>query len=74
MNINLNTILAGALAGFAGAAKTDLAVFFARPEKLAKFNWRLAGTRYAVGAVTGALAVLGVGATGALGASPVGPN
>ena len=55
-------ILAGAVTGFSASLAIDLHAFEASPDLLKKFDWKLAFTRYAMGAVMGALAGAGFGA------------
>ena len=55
-------IVAGAIAGFVGAAVVDV---HAWSKSDGKFDWPLAVKRWIAGAVSGATAALGIGVTGA---------
>lgn len=61
--MNFRAIVAGAVSGFASAVVVDLNAWSKAPEGSA-FSWGLAFKRWVAGAVTGALASLGIGEVG----------
>lgn len=62
--MNFKAIAAGAVSGFASAVVVDLNAWSKAPEGSA-FSWVLAFKRWVAGAITGALAALGIGDLGA---------
>lgn len=63
MNKILEKAIAGALAGLIGTIKTDIDAFEKSPDlydKVKRFDWKLAGKRYAWGIVLGIAAAFGL--------------
>lgn len=57
--MNTKAIVAGALAGFAGALVSDLHAFSSAPDGQ-PFNWGKAAARWVSGAITGAATGAGI--------------